>query len=141
MLNPSYKLFYLLGEGSILRVVKHGTIDLTGTASDSTPVKSTAVECSPIKITATSSTAVECGPQQTTLEATDTASEGSITQPTIVSDSLLNLSSLSMNLSSSSMDISSCSSSSELSESGECYITYEYITPPNSCSDLRGGRT
>lgn len=121
-------LHYLLGEGSILRVVKHDTIDLTGTASDSTPVKSTAVECSPIKITATSSTAVECGPQQTTLEATDAASEGSITQPTI-SDSLLNLSS-------SSMDISSCSSSSELSESGECYITYEYVTPPNSCSDL-----
>lgn len=106
--------FYLLGEGSILRVVKHDTIDLTGTASDSTPVKSTAVECSP---------------QQTTLEATDAASEGSITQPTIVSDSLLNLSS-------SSMDISSCSSTSELSESGECYITYEYVTPPNSCSDL-----
>ena len=89
--------FFLLGEGSILRVVKH-TIDLTGTASNSTPVKSTAVEC---------------GPQQTTLEATDAASEGSITQPTIVSDSLLNLSS-------SSTDISSCSSSSELSESGEC---------------------
>ena len=105
--------FFLLGEGSILRVVKH-TIDLTGTASNSTPVKSTAVEC---------------GPQQTTLEATDAASEGSITQPTIISDSLLNLSS-------SSMDISSCSSSSELSESGECYITYEYVTPPNSCSDL-----
>ena len=129
MLNPSYKLFHLLGEGSILHVVKHDTIDLTGTPSDSTPVKSTAVECSPIKITATSSTAVECGPQQTTLEATDAASEGSITQPTIISDSLLNLSS-------PSMDISSCSSSSELSESGECYITYEYVTPPNSCSDL-----
>ena len=70
-----------------------------------------AVECGPIKTTVTTSTAVK----MTTVDATDDAIEGSITQPTIVNASLLNLSS-------SSMDISSCSSSSELSESGECYI-------------------
>ena len=58
MLSPSYKLSYLLGEGSI-HVVKHGTIDLTGTASGNTPVKTTAVECAPIKTTATTSTAVK----------------------------------------------------------------------------------
>lgn len=79
--------FYLLGEGSILHAVKHGTIDVTVTASDNTPVKITAVECAPIKTTATTTTAVECGLQQTTLEATDTASEGSNTQLTIASDS------------------------------------------------------
>ena len=104
-----YELFHLLGDGSILHIIKHHTtIGLTGTASDNSPVKTTAacrnaVECGPIKTTATTSTAIKI----TTVNATDAAIKGSITQPTVVNDSLLNLSS-------SLMDISSCSGSSEL---------------------------
>ena len=52
---------------------------------------------------------VSTGPHSTAVLLA--AFEGSNIQPTIVSNSLLSL----------SMDISSCSSSSELSESGECY--------------------
>ena len=111
-------------------MVKHDTtIYLTGTASDNSSVKTTAagrnaVECGPIKTTATTSTAVKI----TTVDAADAAVEGSITQPTTVNDSLLNLSS-------SLMDISSCSSSSELSESGECYklLLPIFVLTSDSC--------
>ena len=110
---------FISGEGSIIRVVKHATIDLTEATVE------TAVEPTTVETTVDTSseptivdTTVDASSEPTAVETLDfdtsvesTAFEISTIAAVAVDDSL--------NVSSSSMDISNISSNSDLSESGE----------------------